>query len=185
MSSPAHRVSTWPPVTLALDIPAAGTPVGQLLFAHTLGLKCKEWDCSPGSPPEGQSGKRAHSGTEEGSISSRCPSLPIHPVASHSSKPPEPELINLPSSSVKAATDSNNWLTVEALGSTIDCDRDSVVEVTHWKVLLTLDPSQQLGTISHVQILRRQPSTLPRKCSGRKFGPLAASLRVASGQRPI
>ena len=56
--------------------------------------------------------------------------------------------------------------------------------VTHWKVLLTLVPSQQLETASNVQILRRQPSTLPTKSSRRKFRPLAALLRVASGWRP-
>ena len=52
MSSPAHRVSMLPTVPPALDIPAAGTPVGQLFFTLTLGLKHKEWDCSPGNIPE-------------------------------------------------------------------------------------------------------------------------------------
>ena len=56
--------------------------------------------------------------------------------------------------------------------------------VTCRKMLLTLIPSQQLGTASHVQILKRQPSTPLTRSSRRKFGPLATSLRVASGQRP-
>ena len=56
--------------------------------------------------------------------------------------------------------------------------------VTHWKVLLTLALSQQLGTASCVQIPMRRPSTLPAKHSGRKCGPLAALLRVAYGWRP-
>ena len=125
MSSPAHSVSTPTPVPLASVIPAAGIPVGQPFFALTLGLKCKEWDYSPGSPPEGQSGKRAHADTKEGSVSSGCSSPPIQLVASHSSKQLEPELINLTFSPVKAATDPNDSLAVEALGSTIDHDKGS------------------------------------------------------------
>ena len=42
MSSPAHRLSTLPPVPPALDITAAGTPVGQPFFTVALGLKHKE-----------------------------------------------------------------------------------------------------------------------------------------------
>ena len=129
MSSPAHRVSTLSTVPPALDIPAAGTPVGQLFFTLTLGLKHKEWDCSPSSPPEGQSGKRAHTGIKEGSISSGYSSLPIQLVVSHSSEQPQPELINLPSSVAKVVTDPDGRLTVEASGSTIGHDRDSVVGV--------------------------------------------------------
>ena len=83
-SSPAHRVSTLPPGPPASDIPAAGTPVGQPFFALTLGLKHKKWDCSPSSTSEGQSSKRAHAGTKEGSISSGCSTPPIQPVANHS-----------------------------------------------------------------------------------------------------
>ena len=129
VSSLACRVSTPPPVPPTSDILAAGTHAGQLFFALPLGLKHKEWDCSPGSPPEGQSGKRAHAGSKEGSISSGCSSSPIQQVTSHNSEQPEPELINLPSSSVKAATNPNDRLAAEASGSTIDHDRDSVVEV--------------------------------------------------------
>ena len=95
MSSPAHRVSTLPPVPLALGIPAAGTPVGQPFFTLALGLKCKKWDGSQGSIPEDQSDKRAHTGTEVGSVNSGCSTLPTQPVASHSPEQPEPELVNL------------------------------------------------------------------------------------------
>ena len=128
ISSPVHTFSTLPAVPLAFDIPAADTPVGQLFFTLTLGLKHKKWDCFPSSTPEGQSSKRVHACTEEDRVNSGCSTLPIQPVASHSSKCLEPELINLPSSPVKFTTDPNNRLAVEALGSTIDCDRDSVVE---------------------------------------------------------
>ena len=72
MSSPAHRVSTLPPVlpqTLALKS-------GTNFFALALDLKHKKWDHSHGSTPEGQSGKRAHACTEEGSISSGGSTLP-------------------------------------------------------------------------------------------------------------
>ena len=52
ISSPAHRVSTQPPVPPTLDIPATGTQVGQLFFTLTLNIKHKKWDCSSGSTPE-------------------------------------------------------------------------------------------------------------------------------------
>ena len=184
-----------------MDILLTGPPVGHLFFVLSLGLKDRKWDCSPGSTPEGQSSKRAHAGTEKGNVSSGYSTLPIQLEASHSPKQPELELINLPYSPVKAAADPNNWLAVEASGSTVDPDRDSVVEargmtltrvvmcqiqaVTHRKVLLTLVPSQQLGTTSCVWIPRRQPSIPLARSSGRKYGPLAALLRVSSGQRPI
>ena len=193
-SSPAHRVSTPPPFLPASDILAASTPVGQPLFTLNLGLKCKKWDHSPSRTLEGQRSKRDHTGTEEGIISSGCSTPPIQFPAGwvelHSSK--QPELINLPSSPVKAAADPNDRLVLKALGSTIDHDRDSVVKVsgddadqsgdrpdsssTDRKVLLTLVPSQQLGTASHVQIPRRRPSTLPTRSFRRKFRP--------SGRRP-
>ena len=130
ISSPACRVSTPPPVLPISDIPATSTPVGQPFFTLTLSLKHKKWDCSPSSTPEGQSGKRANTGTEEGCVSSGCSTLPNQLVASHSPKQLEPEFVNLPSSPVKAAVDPNDRLSVEALGSTIDHDRDSVVEIT-------------------------------------------------------
>ena len=130
MSSPAHRVSTLLLVPPASNIPAASTPVWQPFFTLALCLKCMKGDCSPGSTPEGQSGKRACTGTVEGSISSGHSTLPIQLVASHSSEQPEPELINLPSSPVKVATDSDDRLAAEASGSTTVCDRDSVVEVS-------------------------------------------------------
>ena len=56
--------------------------------------------------------------------------LPVQPVASHSSKQPEPELTNLSSSPVKAATDPIDRMVAEASGIIIDHDRDSVVEVS-------------------------------------------------------
>ena len=130
MSSPAHRVSTLPPVPPASDIPSASTPVEQTFFALTLGLKCKKWDCSLGSTPEGESDERAHADTDGGSSSNGCSTSPIQPVASHSSKQLEPEVVNLPSSPVKAAADPSDSAAMEASGSTIDCDRDSVVEVS-------------------------------------------------------
>ena len=49
---------------------------------------------------------------------------------------------------------------------------------------LTLVPSQQLGTTSHIQVLRRWLSIQPTISSRRRYGPLAALLRVPSGQRP-
>ena len=82
-SSPAYWVSTPPPVLPVPDILATGTPVG-LPFLLALSLKHKTWDHFPGSTPEGQSSKRAHAGTEEGSISSGCSTLPIQLEASHS-----------------------------------------------------------------------------------------------------
>ena len=130
ISSTVLRVSTLPPVPLASDIPAARTPVGQLFFTLALGLKCKKWDCSPDGTPEGQSCKRAHTGTGEGSVSSGCSTPPNLPVASHGSEQLEPEIINLPSSPAKVETDPNDRLAAEAAGSTIDCDRDSVVEAS-------------------------------------------------------
>ena len=57
MSSPAHWVSTQPPVLPVLDILAACTPVGHLFFTLTLGLKHKKWDHSSSGTPEGQSSK--------------------------------------------------------------------------------------------------------------------------------
>ena len=127
--SPACRVST-PPVPPASDILAASTPVGQPFFALTLSLKHKKWDHSAGSTPDGQSGKRANAGNGEGSISSGCSTLPIQLAASLSPKQPEPDPINLPSSPVKAAVNPNDRLAVEASGSTIDHDRDSLVGVS-------------------------------------------------------
>ena len=54
-----------------------------------------------------------------------------HPAGSQPQpKQLEPELINLPSSPVKAATDPDDRLAAEALRSTTDCDRDSMVEVS-------------------------------------------------------
>ena len=103
-------------------------PVGHPFFA--LALKHKKWDHSPGSTPEGQSSKRACAGTEEGSISSGHSTLPIQPVATHSLKQQEPELVNLPSSPFKAAANPDDRLTLEASGSTIDHERDSTVEVS-------------------------------------------------------
>ena len=129
-SSPACRVSTMPPVPPASDILAAGTAVGQPFSALALGLKHKKWDCSTDSTPEGQSSKRVHAGTNRGSISSGCSTLPIQPVASHNSEQPEPVLINFPFSPDKAAANANDRLAAEAFGSTIDHDKDSVVEVT-------------------------------------------------------
>ena len=52
---------------------------------------------------------------------------------------------------------------------------DSAIEVSG-------DDTNQ--SASHVQILRRQPSISPTRHSGRKYRPLATSLRVASGWRP-
>ena len=101
MSSPASSINTLPPVLAALDILAASTPVVQPFFTLTLGLKHKKLDCSLGSTSEGQSSKSVHAGTEEGSISSGCSTLPIHLVGSHSPKQLGPELIILPSSPVK------------------------------------------------------------------------------------
>ena len=124
------RVSTLPPVLQTSDILATSTPVGHPFFTLALGLKHKEWDCTPGSTPEGQSSKRACTGTEEGNVSSGCSTLPIQLVASHSPKQLEPELINLPSSPVKAAANPDDRLAVEASGSTVDHDRDSAVEVS-------------------------------------------------------
>ena len=142
MSSPACRVSTPPPVPPASDILAAGTPVGKLFFTLSFGLKQKKWDCSPASTPEGQNGKGACTGTDEGGISSGHSTLPIQLVASHSPKQPWPELVNLPSSPVKVATNPNDRLATEALGSTTDSDRDSVVEVSR-------DDADQSGNKSH------------------------------------
>ena len=52
------------------------------------------------------------------------------PAASHSFDLPEPKLTDLPSSPFKGATDPNDGVTVEALGSTGDCNIDSTVEVS-------------------------------------------------------
>ena len=82
----------------------------------------------PSSTPEGPSDKKALTGTDGDCISIGCSTLPTQLVASHNPEQLEPEPINLPSSPVKAATDSNDRLAAEASGSTIDCDRDSVVE---------------------------------------------------------
>ena len=84
----------------------------------------------PSSTLEGQSGKRAHVGTNGGSISCGHSTPHNQPVASYSPKQLEPEPVNLPSSLVKAAADSDDRLAMEAAGSTIDCDRDSLVEVS-------------------------------------------------------
>ena len=152
-SSPAHRVSTSPLVLPALDILATGTPVGHSFFTPTLSLKHKKWDHSPGSTPEDQSGKRAHTGKEEGNVSSGCSTLPNQPVASHSPKKSEPELVNLPSSPVKAAADPNNRLAVDTSGSTIDHDRDFVVEVSRDDTNQSgneLDSSRPLVTLLRV-----------------------------------
>ena len=54
----------------------------------------------------------------------------IQLVAIHSPKHPEPWLIYLPSSLVKAATDPNDGLEAEALGSTIDYNSNSVVDIS-------------------------------------------------------
>ena len=128
MSSLACTINNLPPVPSTLDIPTANTPIKQPFFALTLGLKHKKLDCSPSSTPEGQSSKRTHTGINEGNINSGHSTLPIQLVASHSPKQPKPELINLPSSQIKAAADPDDRLAVEASGSTIDHDRDSAVE---------------------------------------------------------
>ena len=130
MSSPACRVRTLPQVPLTSDILAAGTPAGQPFFALALSLKHKKWDHSPGSTPEGQSSKRTCTGTKEVSISSGHSTLPIQLVASHSPKQLELELINLPSSPVKAAANPDDRLAPETSGNTIDCDKHFVVEVS-------------------------------------------------------
>ena len=111
------------------DILAASTPVGHPFFALAISPKHKKLDCFPNSTT-GQSGKRAHAGTEAASTSSGCSTPPIQPSVSHSSEQPEPKLVNFPSSSVKAVTDPNDGLAAEDLGSTVDHDRDSVVEVS-------------------------------------------------------
>ena len=113
-SSPAHRVSTLPPVPATLDVLVAGTLVGKPFFAVALDLKHKKWDCSPCSTPEGQSRKRACTGTKEGSISSGHSPLAIQLVASHSPEQLEPELNNLPYSPAKAVMDPNDRLAVES-----------------------------------------------------------------------
>ena len=123
MSSSVHQVSTLPSVLPISDIPAANTPVGHPFFTVALSLKHKKQDLSPGSTPEDLSDNRAHTGTEEGSISSGYSTPPIQPVASHNPEQLEPELF-------KAATNPDERLAADALGSTVDHDRDSVVEVS-------------------------------------------------------
>ena len=131
-------VSTPPPVLPILDIPATGTQVRHPFFALTLGLKHKKLDCSPSSTPEGQSSKWAHTGTEEGSISSGHSTLPIQQVFIHSPEQLKPQLVNLSSSPVKP----NDSLAAEAFGSTIDHDRDYAVEVIR-------DDANKSGDQSH------------------------------------
>ena len=180
MSSLTCRVITPPPVLPTLDILASGTPVGQPFFAFALGLKHKKWDCSPGSTPEGQSSKKAHACTKDGSISSGHSTLPIQWVASHSSEQPEPELVYFPYSPVKAAADPNDRLAAEALGSTIDCDRDSMVEVSRHDADQSDDESDSSSDMQESAadpgpksatgdclIPRRQPSTLATRSSRR------------------
>ena len=89
----------------------------------TLGLKHKEWDCSSSSTPEGQGGKRDHAGTKKSSVSSRCSTLPIQPVASHSSGKQKPELINHPSSPVKVEVSGDD---VNQSGGESDSSSDSL-----------------------------------------------------------
>ena len=50
--------------------------------------------------------------------------------ASGSSDQPELELINPPSSPVKGDANPNDGVVVETLGSTKDCDRDSIMGVS-------------------------------------------------------
>ena len=125
-----HWTSTLLPAVPVSDIPATCTPVGQPFCALTLCLKHRKWDHSSCSTPEGHSGKRAHAGTEEDSISSEHSTLPIQLVASHSPKHPEPGLIDLCSSPIKDIASPSDRLAVDTLGSTVDHDRDSAVDVS-------------------------------------------------------
>ena len=111
------------------DISASVTPVGHSFFTLAISPKSKKWDCSPSNTLEGQSGRRAYAGTEKASISSGCSTPPIQWAANHSPKQPQPELLTIPSSLVKAAAVPNDGLVVETSGSTVDHDIDSAVEV--------------------------------------------------------
>ena len=154
---------------LCLQFPLHQTPwqpafqLGNHSFALAPGLKCKKQDCSPGSIPEGQSSKRAHAGTEEGSISCGHGTLPIQPVASHSPKQQEPELVNLPSNPVKVATDPDDRLAVEASGNTIDHDRDSVVEVHRDDANQSGDKSDSSGDLLE-SVAYSGPKSATRDC---------------------
>ena len=164
------------------DISTATTSVGIQFFMLTINPKHKKWDCSPNSAPNDQHGKRAHVRTKEANISSRCSTPPAQPEFSNRVQPKmrsietvlatthslsllEPGPINLPSSPAKGATNPDNGVTMEALGSTGDHDRDSTMgiskdgnnhgvmglthTVTHGRALPTPVPSQQLGIASH------------------------------------
>ena len=112
----------------------------------------------------------------------------------------EPELINLPSSPVKVAADPDDRFAMEALGSTIDCDRGSVVEISGDDANQSVEESD-----SSSDSLESTANSGPKSATGdclmcsdtkeaainsthkkfqKKVWPLAASLRVASGQRP-
>ena len=143
---------TLPPWALPMsDIKASGTPVGLSSLMLAVNPKLGKHDHSVNSAPNDQCGKRACIGTKEAhqdiNISSGH-SLPpvqlqsnnrVQPKtgdsktaleASHNSNQPELELINFPSNPVKGDADSNNGVTVEALGSTGSCDKDSILGVS-------------------------------------------------------
>ena len=123
-SNPVHWLNTTPLALPAPDTLATGTPVGQPFFALALGLKHKKQDSSPCSTPEGHGGKRAHTGTKEGSISSGHSTLPIPLVASHSPKNLEPGFIHLLSSPVKAVATPSDGLAAEVSGEVSGGDAD-------------------------------------------------------------
>ena len=147
---------------------------------------------------EGQSGKRAHAGTEEASISSGCSTPPIQLAASHSPIQPEPKPITLPSSPVKVTTDPSDGVVLDASGSTMTdtpqwrsvrmtLTRVAMSEIqtsTHGRALPTLVPRQQMEIASHIQILTRQLLNPPTRSSGRKYGPLQHHTNVPLDGEP-
>ena len=116
ISSPTH----WASTLSTLVLPMLDIPVRHLFFMLAIGPKHKKWDHSPRTTPEGQSRKRAYAGTEEASISSRHSTPLIQPGTSHSPDQPEPKLSDLPSSQIKAVTNSNDGMAAEPLMSTIE-----------------------------------------------------------------
>ena len=130
MSSPACRVSTPPPVLFVSDIQAAGTPVWQPFFALAPGLKHKmgllPWQHTLRSKL--QEGLCWHWGRQH----QQWAQYSTHPPNSQPTAQSNQNLsfVHLSSSPVKVATDPDDRLAVEDLGSTIDHDRDSVVELS-------------------------------------------------------
>ena len=82
------------------ELEGTTAPASMSSPALTLGLKCKKWDCSPGTTPEGQSGKRDHADTKEGSVSSEHSTPSIQPKSGDRVQPKAPAATHLTLSSL-------------------------------------------------------------------------------------